>query len=335
MAVVRIFLPTYRRGQLLERAAESLLKQSFADWVCELHNDDPGDPGPGRLVERLGDARISLRQHSRNLGATATFNLFFLPIHEAFSSILEDDNWWEPDFLATLLETAAAHPDVTVFWANMRIWQEEPNGTWRDTGRLVQPYREGNAPRRIAWGQTAQLGGALHSNGAALIRSRADQQFVIPPVPLAVIEMFRERIFPHPMVFVPRPLANFSLTLQTARSPDRAEWAAMQALLAAAFLKHAHYDDSQLAALWQEARAEKPPRSTTLLLASLITPSGRRLRRPARVGDWLLLLRGALRRPAVLWRALNVRRGHQNWWDFLDRSTAARFAERKNQDLRP
>ena len=47
---MRVYLPTCRRPQLLPRALTSLRAQTCPDWVCELHNDAPDDPGPARLV---------------------------------------------------------------------------------------------------------------------------------------------------------------------------------------------------------------------------------------------------------------------------------------------
>ena len=34
MALVRVYLGTYRRNNLLPRALNSLLNQTFSDWVC-------------------------------------------------------------------------------------------------------------------------------------------------------------------------------------------------------------------------------------------------------------------------------------------------------------
>ena len=108
MATVRIFLPTHRRPQLLPRAIASLRAQTFPDWICELHNDDPADPAPAQLVAQLADPRISLVTHERNLGGTAAFNQFFRATTEPFYSMLEDDNWWEPTFLQVMLDAARA-----------------------------------------------------------------------------------------------------------------------------------------------------------------------------------------------------------------------------------
>lgn len=327
MPRVRVFLPTYRRPGLLDRAVESLRRQTCPDWVCEVHNDAPDDDGPGRLLERLKDARFTLHQHPRNLGGTAAFNLFYLATREPFFSILEDDNWWEPEFLATMLATADQHPDVTVLWANMKIWREKPDGTFADSGVCIHNNQESEVPERVSWGTPRQVMSSIHSNGAALHRSHPGLNYQIPQVPFAAIEMFRERVFSYPLMFVRRPLANYSVTLQSERSNNRAEWAEVQTALSATFLKHACYGDSTLAELWQKARAQLPPTTSTLIMAALVEGECRSLLRHARAGDWWLLLRGIARRPQVLTRVLSSRRLHPEWWDYLDRHTRARFAE--------
>lgn len=88
---------------MLARAVDSLLRQTFDDWVCELHNDDPDDTSPGELIDRIGDKRITVVNHIENLGPTRTFNVFFKSIREPFFSLLEDDNWWEPEFLQVMI----------------------------------------------------------------------------------------------------------------------------------------------------------------------------------------------------------------------------------------
>ena len=237
---VRVYVPTYRRPALLRRALESLRAQTLSHWVCEVHNDDPKDAFPGELVRNLDDPRIILHQHNRNLGAEETFNLFYRPTQEDYYSLLEDDNWWEPDFLETMLREMQVHPNITMAWCNQRIWQELPDGSWRDTGRLVGPT-EPTTPRMVTFGNTRQIIGALHSNGAMLLRSRPGQIYATPSGwPFAAIEPLRERMIAHPLLYVSTPLAAFSITRKTARNGDRIRWATAQTMLAATFIKHAN-----------------------------------------------------------------------------------------------
>ena len=329
MAAVRIYLPTYRRPAMLPRALASLRAQTCPDWICELHNDDPADPRPGQLLAELGDPRLTLVTHPRNLGGTATFNLFFRSTPEPFYSILEDDNWWEPEFLATMLAAAAAHPDVTVFWANMRVAQEHANGSFTDTGHTLWSETAGEAVRFFPWGQPQQICAALHSNGAALFRSRPGQDFKIPEVPFAVIEPFRERMFPHPLVLVSRPLATFSHTLKTARSRDAVEWGETQAMLAATFFAGSPWTEADIARFWTEARAQRPPGTTSLILAALAHPAARPLLAHARWRDWWVALRGMVRRPGLYFRLRRSRVARADWWDFLEQHTAGRWRDQR------
>jgi hypothetical protein len=146
-------------------------------------------------------------------------------------------------------------------------------------------------------------------------------------VPIAVTEPFRERMLPHPLVLVPQPLANFSQTLQTARSQDAAEWAETQAMLAATFLLDCPWDEGRLARLWAGARSQRPTGTTNLILAALAEPRLRSQLRHARWSDWWVVLRGLARRPGLFFRLRRSRRVHREWWAFLERHTADRWRE--------
>src|SRR4029077_2865517 len=156
----RVYLCTYRRNHLLPRALESLLRQEFEDWVCELHNDDPSDPYPRALVRQVGDPRITIVDHEVNLGPIGTFNLAFRDVSEPFVSILEDDNWWQPNFLAVMLELMHRYPHVRLAWANMRVWREGEDGSWTDTGKTFWERATGSPPEVFSFPHVLQLGGA-------------------------------------------------------------------------------------------------------------------------------------------------------------------------------
>jgi glycosyltransferase involved in cell wall biosynthesis len=330
-----VFLPTYRRPKLLPRALDSLLAQTFEEWQCEVHNDDPADTFPGKLIESIGDRRIRLHQHQRNIGANATFNLIYCPVAQEFYSLLEDDNWWDPEFLDTMVAELRRRPEVIMAWCNQKIWEELPDGTWRDTGRLVTPANESAPPEPVWFGQFRQMAGALHSNGAMLMRSVRGESYEVPiDWPFAAVEPFRERMVRHPLLFVPKPLAVYSRTRDTARAESMADWLTAQTVLAATFLKHCRYSDIDLAAFFVAARRLRPPLTTAMILAAAMEPQNRGMLRHSRPIDWFVLLRGLARRPHVLYAVLQSRRRHTDWWNLLDQYTAARFEELGSQSGR-
>lgn len=326
--VVRVFVPTYRRPTLLRRALLSLQNQSFHDWVCEVRNDAPDDPGPAAIVEELRDARFKLVQHQRNVGGTAMFNLIFRATAEPFYSLLEDDNWWEPEFLSTMLAVARQFPDCDIFWANQRIWDEQADGSFRDSGAIMRDESFATVPQAFAWPHPSQLFGPLHSAGAMLVRSHDRTDYQTPAdTPLSAVESFRERIWRYPVVFVPAPIANWSVTLQTHRSRSPAEHIMLQVMLAATLLKHWRLSDTEASQIWNDARRSRYPTTSVLIYAGLVEPGCRHFLKHANAGDWARFLRTAFRRPLVPWTVFRSRRTRPGLWTWLDDRTAARFAD--------
>jgi GT2 family glycosyltransferase len=110
MKPIRIYVVTYRRPRLLERALRSLISQSYTARVAEVLNDDPSDERV--LISSLADPRIHLSEPARRRGCTGNFNYAFRRVAEPFASILEDDNWWEPEFLTAMLDALGRHPAI-------------------------------------------------------------------------------------------------------------------------------------------------------------------------------------------------------------------------------
>ncbi len=338
LAVVRIFLCTFRRNELLRRAVASLLAQTFTDWVCELHNDDPDDPFPSKLVEELGDPRIQTVTHPTNLGPTRTFNLMYRDgLDESYVSLLEDDNWWEPDFLKVMVLEMGNRPEIQVGWANMRIWEEQPDGGWRDTGRRVWNNLDTEESVLFHWPETQQIQGALHSNGAMLVRNDRISELQIPDsTPFAAIEPTRERRFRFPILFIPTSLANFAVTRTTVRDNDRVAWGQCQALLAASYLRHVQPGPDKCRQIWATARTAIPPATPALIAAGLIDRGARYALKYSRPVDWFRYLKGFVRRPGVAMRVLKAKHALPSVWETLDTGTRMihEGANRQRRSLR-
>ena len=88
MAICRVYLFTYERNEMLKRAVNSLLKQTVTDWICEVHNDKPGDEFPSKYINSLNDNRFMIMDHAENLGTTRSFNLAFTGCREKYASML-------------------------------------------------------------------------------------------------------------------------------------------------------------------------------------------------------------------------------------------------------
>lgn len=331
MPRIRIFLCTYRRPHLLRRALASLLAQSLTDWVCELHNDAPDDDTPREILAELApeDPRFTLIVHEKNWGAVATFNHAYSGGPEPFASLLEDDNWWEPAFLASALQVLDLHPAASLAWANMRLWQERADGTWLDTGKTIWSLSPAPPPViEFHALEVFQAFDALHSNGAMVFRPNTFRPLHVPAfLPFSIIEPARERAATGPLLLLTTPLAHFACTLATARDSDPALWLQAKLLVAASFFQSVSIPPDAYAEMWARRRAQRP-RDTGLFFYLALALRDPRLLRPARIGDWVHFFLSAARHPLRLARGLSFRRDQPEAWAWFVTQTRAHGSHR-------
>jgi glycosyltransferase involved in cell wall biosynthesis len=236
MPTCRVYLFTYKRPELLPRAIKSLLGQTFTDWICEVHNDCPNDNNPEEYIKTLNDTRFIIKNHPNNLGPTKSFNLAFNGCTEEYSTLLEDDNWWEPDFLNEAILVLESRPSIPICWSNMVIWKELPGNKWENTKKNIWDI---NSDQIFEWPHIKQVLGAVHSNGAMLWRSKNSPKYKIPDNSIFnAVELIRERTFDYPLYLIAKPLANYAFTLQTHQSQKDWEWTGTQVMLYESFVNN-------------------------------------------------------------------------------------------------
>lgn len=324
MSVVRVTVVTFRRPHLLKRALESVLAQTHRAWTVEVVNDDPDDHEPSRIVSTLDDSRITILNRERRAGGAVNFNHAFRPGPEPYAALLEDDNWWEPAFLETMIAALEAHPRATLITGNERIWEEQAGGAWIDTRRTLRPAQD--RVREQPLRALDKCGGAILCNSAVVWRPAAMPSFATPPsMPVDVTEHYRERLIPHPFLLHDLPLVNFAVTLTTNRSSNGEDWTVQQLLLTASvFASLPPSRRPRLAqALWQRTRSRDTVAQTMLLLAGWIFPEAHTLWRSGTVAEKLRLALHLLRHPAAYGRYRRIRHDHDDLWSFLCSGTVA------------
>lgn len=137
---VSVIISTYNRANLLPRAVNSVLSQTYDDYEVIIVDDASSDDTQ-KVVAVLNDPRIRSLRHDRNLGHSASINTGISHAKGEYIAFLDDDDEWLPNKLegqVRLLDSSPQNVGLVYGWMD-RI--EET------TGRVIGSYRtitEGN-----------------------------------------------------------------------------------------------------------------------------------------------------------------------------------------------
>src|ERR1039458_3303463 len=137
---VDIITRTKDRPFLLRRALRSVGQQTFRNW-CHIFVNDGGAPAPLQALAReLGpeqQARLKILHNQNSLGMEAASNLGIRAGTSPLVTLLDDDDTWDPDFLATCVELLEKSPQIMgVVTQTMRV-EEKINGDhWVELNRF-------------------------------------------------------------------------------------------------------------------------------------------------------------------------------------------------------
>lgn len=320
---VAVYVVTYRRPALLRRALASLIAQTHKDFVATVLNDDPGDSSVAKLVSELGDPRIRLSLPSKRRGGAGNFNVAFREVHCSYASILEDDNWWEPEFLEHMLAALSIHPTIQVASGNERFWREQQDGTWAN---LKACLWDDHSDRIYRSTFRSACGSQTIGNSALLFRTGLAAAWLTPDdIPVDVTEHFRERVIAQPILLVGRPLVNFSVTLVSHRDSSGMIWSVYQVLLIGSMfcVTPSSFRAMRARELWDSMIDKAGPQATSYLLTAVAIPEARDLWRRAPLRARLRFLFSAIRHPIGLLVAIRARNKYPDHWEFLVRSSIA------------
>jgi glycosyltransferase involved in cell wall biosynthesis len=110
---VSIIVPTYNRRDLLPRALDSIVAQTFSDWEIVLVDDGSNDGTDDLAAEYaagLGDRLVYLRQD--NLGSSAARNRGIEACRGRFVAFLDSDDEFVPHKLDRQLQLFELRPEL-------------------------------------------------------------------------------------------------------------------------------------------------------------------------------------------------------------------------------
>ena len=134
MPAVSVIMPAYNVEPYLREAAESALRQTFADLELIIVNDGSTDDtaAVAESVRRGDPARVRVIERP-NGGLPAARNTAMAAASGRYVALLDSDDLWEPAFLASQMAVFSRQPDVDLVTANALFLGS------RLHGRLVRP----------------------------------------------------------------------------------------------------------------------------------------------------------------------------------------------------
>ena len=123
-ALVAIFIPVYNDQEYIGQAIESILKQTHANWLLDVIDNNSDDRTP-YVVEEYSrkESRISHRRFDELIGANANHSRGFAAIdpESAYCKVVQADDFIFPDCLQRMVEVAERHPEVGFVTSYRRI----------------------------------------------------------------------------------------------------------------------------------------------------------------------------------------------------------------------
>ncbi|HFD79972.1 MAG TPA: glycosyltransferase, partial [Gammaproteobacteria bacterium] len=137
--LVSIIMPTKDRPELLPRAVDSVLSQSYTSWELIVVND--GGVGiEGSLGERLRDSRIRCVSLQRSVGQAAARNIALQEANGEIICYLDDDDAYLEDHLRTVVGVLANGDRAFAYTDAVVVPEEFAGGVLREVGERSNPY---------------------------------------------------------------------------------------------------------------------------------------------------------------------------------------------------
>ncbi len=114
-----VIIPAYNRGELLEKAINSVLSQTYGNFELIVVNDGSSD-GTYGLLNAYHDKRI-ICLHQENLGASKARNNGIKIAQGIFLAFLDSDDRWTNSKLATTAKYICQNPGIKIFHTE-EIW---------------------------------------------------------------------------------------------------------------------------------------------------------------------------------------------------------------------
>lgn len=136
--LVSVIIPTYKRSEMLCRAVDSALQQTYPNiQVLVVDDNNPDSQWRAATREKMrvyeNDVRVKYVCHEKNKGAAAARNTGMCSAEGEIVAFLDDDDWFLPEKVALQVAYLLNHPEYHAVYC----------GWYRDHKKII-PTLEGD-----------------------------------------------------------------------------------------------------------------------------------------------------------------------------------------------
>ncbi len=139
--LVTIGVPAYNSERHLRQSLDSLLAQTYRDFVLVI-SDNASTDATAEICQQYvrRDPRVQYFRNPVNVGMTGNFNRVFELTHTKYIKWSTADDFWAPDMLADAVAVMEADPSVAVCYPQTIIVDDEgrEQGPYYDKLHLMQ-----------------------------------------------------------------------------------------------------------------------------------------------------------------------------------------------------
>jgi glycosyltransferase involved in cell wall biosynthesis len=118
---VSIIMPCYNGQQYIADAIESVLRQEYQDFEIIIIDDASTDSSYQVIEAYLSDTRISFHRNLVNGGIPLSRNAGILRSKGDFITFLDQDDFWLPEFLSSLIGESRNKPDCGLIFCDFYL----------------------------------------------------------------------------------------------------------------------------------------------------------------------------------------------------------------------
>jgi glycosyltransferase involved in cell wall biosynthesis len=120
--MISVIIPLYNKERQIADTLRSVFAQTYDDYEVVVVDDGSTD-GSAAVVAAVSDTRIRLI-HQSNAGVSAARNRGIAEARGELIALLDADDEWKPDYLATQMRLVSEYPQCDVFATNYEFRNE-------------------------------------------------------------------------------------------------------------------------------------------------------------------------------------------------------------------